>query len=441
MLVMVVGLLLALLASHLIHWSDRGRFARQINIDHYVERVAAAVRLLDEGDVGRRADLLKVMQTPLFRVRQIEGHPHSRDLDVAETPLSREVEKRLRARLEREQVIFRVVVSAQREKWSLRSSVHAGMHETRTGFLAVLELRDGTALRFTSRMPGEAGGWPLRLVISMGILLLTAGLLATLAVRFVTSPLHTVTRQAEKIGLDLETPEIPETGPVEVRGMSMAMNTMQRKIRDLFAQRMRFLASVSHDLRTPITRLRLRAESIEDAELRFKVARDLEEMERMVQETLEFMRDGVNQEPLRKVELNALIEALVEDMAEQGQRVEFEPVTRKVINARPLALKRCVGNLLSNAIRYGQDVEIRLLAGPHGARIQVLDNGPGIPDAELKHVFEPFYRSDKARGDGGTGLGLSIARSIAESLGGELNLRNRETGGLEANIDLPDSSV
>jgi hypothetical protein len=102
MLVMVVGLLLALLASHMIHWSDRGRFARQINIDHYVERVAAAVRLLDEGDIGRREDLLKVMQTPLFRVGQIENHPHPRDLGVAETPLSREVEKRLRTRLARE---------------------------------------------------------------------------------------------------------------------------------------------------------------------------------------------------------------------------------------------------------------------------------------------------------------------------------------------------
>jgi signal transduction histidine kinase len=215
------------------------------------------------------------------------------------------------------------------------------------------------------------------------------------------------------------------------------MNSMQRKIRQLFEQRSRFLAAVSHDMRTPITRMRLRAELIDDDELRTRMERDLAEMERMVQETLEFMRDGDSRETLRKVDLNALLDALVEDIAEQGRTVVFEPIGRPVIESRPLALKRCVGNLLSNALRHGVEVQLRVIPCSRGIAIEVLDNGPGIPQAELERVFEPFYRLDKSRGDTGTGLGLSIAKVIAESLGGSLTLENRDSGGLVGRIELP----
>src|SRR5690606_12489270 len=146
--------------------------------------------------------------------------------------------------------------------------------------------------------------------------------------------------------------------------------------------------------------------------------RDLEEMERMVQQTLEFMRDADAREAPRRVDLNAMLEALVEDLAEQGGTVLFEPGERIVIESRPLALKRCLDNLLSTALRHGTRVERSSATTPAGVCIEVLDDGPGIPEAELERVFEPFYRLDKARADGGTGLGLSIARAIAESLGG-----------------------
>ena len=219
--------------------------------------------------------------------------------------------------------------------------------------------------------------------------------------------------------------------------MATAMNTMQAQLRELFEQRSRFLAAVSHDLRTPITRMRLRAELIEDDALRERMARDLAEMERMVQETLEFMRDGDRREAVGRVDLNALLEALAEDAVEQGGHVKFEAAGRPVVSTRPLALKRCLSNLLSNAVKYGEQVSMSVTDTTPFVIVVIDDDGPGIPADELERVFEPFYRGNAARGDEGTGLGLSIARAIAESLGATLTLENRESGGLRARLRLP----
>ena len=437
LLVMIVGLLSALLASSAIFWWDRDRFARQMNVDHYVERVAAAVRLLDDEGGARRADILKVMRTAVFRADTLPAMPGAGELAIEETSLSREVQALLRERLDREAVLFRIAPVHGRGH---RSSKH-GFSEHRqrrvpTGFLAVVGLSDGSAAKFEYRLPGR-DGWPGRLLLSTGILLLAVIVLATVAVRLVVRPLRQVSDQAEQIGRDLFTPAMPESGPTEARRMATAMNTMQAQLRQLFEQRSRFLAAVSHDLRTPITRMCLRAELIEDDALRERMARDLAEMERMVQETLEFMRDGDRREAVGRVDLNALLEALAEDAVEQGGRVNFEAAGRPVVSTRPLALKRCLSNLLSNAVKYGEQVSMSVTDTTPFVIVVIDDDGPGIPADELERVFEPFYRGNAARGDEGTGLGLSIARAIAESLGATLTLENREAGGLRARLRLP----
>jgi signal transduction histidine kinase len=438
LLVMVGGLLLALVAGSVIFWWDRGRFARQMNVDHYVDRVAAAVRLLDDEQGVHRDDALRVMQTPVFRVEVLPSFPARDEIRIAETPLSREVEALLQERLDGRDVLFRQAAMPRHDHWPPRHGfMHRHFNEPPRGYVAVVALGDDSAVRVTYRLPGGPGRWPSRLLVSTLILILSAVFLSVLAVRLVVRPLRDVAGQAEQIGRDLQTPEMPETGPSEVRRVALAMNSMQRKIRQLFEQRSRFLAAVSHDLRTPITRMRLRAELIDDDELRKRMERDLAEMERMVQQTLEFMRDGDSREAPGKIDLNALLDALVEDIAEQGREVVFEPVGRPVIESRPLALKRCIGNLLSNALRHGVKVELRVMPSAPGISIEVLDDGPGIPEDELEHVFEAFYRLDKSRSDSGTGLGLSIARAIAESLGGSLTLKNRDSGGLVARLVLP----
>ncbi|KAA3625732.1 MAG: HAMP domain-containing protein [Proteobacteria bacterium] len=438
MLVMVAGLLLALAASNLIHLRDRDRFARQMNIDHYVERVSAAVRVLDQERGARRADILKVMQTPLFRVQPVDALPAPEDIRFTDSPQSRPVEARLKERLGREAVIFRIAPLPRRGDWP-----PAGDHGQRrlrpapSGFVTFVGLVDGSVIRLTSRAPGSTTSWPARLLMTLAVVLLASLLLAALAVRFVVRPLRSVAAQAEQIGRDLQTPAMSETGPTEVRQVARAMNSMQEKIRQLFEQRSRFLAAVSHDLRTPITRLRLRAELVDDESLRVRMTRDLDEMGRMVQETLEFIRDESSREPMRKVDLNALLEALVEDVSEQVEDVAYEPIERTVVRCRPPALRRALGNLLVNAARHGDHVTLRARIDGGSVVVEVIDDGPGIPEGELERVFEPFYRLDKARGDGGAGLGLSIARAVAESHGGTLTLANRGGGGICARFEWP----
>jgi signal transduction histidine kinase len=214
---------------------------------------------------------------------------------------------------------------------------------------------------------------------------------------------------------------------------------MQARLSRYLRDRTRILAAMSHDLKTPITRLRLRTELLDDPQVRQKFSKDLEEMEAMVGATLDFMRGVENEERVQRVDVMALLESLQADARELGGRVEIEGTTSAPYEGRPQALKRCLTNLIDNAVKYGKSAQVALDDDPAHLRICVRDEGPGIPEAELGHVFEPFHRleSSRSRDSGGTGLGLSIARNIAELHGGTLVLRNLPGGGLEAILTLP----
>ena len=214
---------------------------------------------------------------------------------------------------------------------------------------------------------------------------------------------------------------------------------MQERLIRYIEDRNRILAAVSHDLKTPITRLRLRTELLDDAPLREKFLTDLDDMQRMAQASLDFLRGGEDSEPLAPVDLNALLESLQEDAEDTGHAIRIDGAADQPLRCRPLALKRCLANLLDNALKYGQHAEIAVRDTPARVALLVRDQGPGLPETELERVFEPFYRleSSRSRDTGGTGLGLSIARNIARAHGGELSLRNRPQGGLEARVELP----
>lgn len=199
------------------------------------------------------------------------------------------------------------------------------------------------------------------------------------------------------------------------------------------------LAAISHDLRTPITLLRLRAEYIDDEEERRKTLLTLDEMESMIASTLAFAREDAEREEPRIVDLSALTESICADMADTGRPVAFEEGAPAKYPCRPLALKRAITNLVDNAVKYGGNVRVRVLPAPTAIEIVVDDEGPGIPEAELKEVFAPFYRLERSRSreTGGAGLGLSVARTIVHAHGGEIVLANRSEGGLRASIHLP----
>jgi signal transduction histidine kinase len=196
---------------------------------------------------------------------------------------------------------------------------------------------------------------------------------------------------------------------------------------------------MSHDLKTPITRLRLRAELLKDPELKVKFTRDLEEMESMVGATLDFLEGVEGVESSVPVDMTALLESLQADLSETGGQVRLEGKPIKPYFGRPAALKRCLGNLLDNAIKYGGSASVNVDDNDDRLEIRIQDEGPGIPPSDIEKVFEPFYRLDasRSRETGGTGLGLAIARSIAQTHGGRLTLENRAAGGLEARLTLP----
>ncbi|MEK9662234.1 MAG: ATP-binding protein, partial [Alphaproteobacteria bacterium] len=223
-----------------------------------------------------------------------------------------------------------------------------------------------------------------------------------------------------------------------------AFNAMQERLSRFIGDRTRLLAAISHDLRTPITSLRLRAEFIDDEETRAKVLETLDEMARMAEATLAFARDDAAAEETRPVDLAALLQSLADDLADLGHDVTCAEAPALAYRCRPVALKRALRNLIENAVRYGDRARISLAATPEGPRIAIEDDGPGIDPAALERVFEPFVRLEESRSreTGGVGLGLAIARSIVRAHGGELSLVNRsdaagKVAGLTATVALP----
>jgi signal transduction histidine kinase len=238
---------------------------------------------------------------------------------------------------------------------------------------------------------------------------------------------------------------LPEKGPTEVATAARAFNTMAERIRRFVSDRTQMLAAIGHDLRTPITRLRLRAEFLEDEELRKKMLADLAEMEAMVTTTLTFARDDAATEPSVPLDLAALCRTVLDEAQDAHPDVEESAFTyrgpeRLTVHARPVALKRALANLVGNALAYGGAARVKLDPPAGGiARLEVQDDGPGVPETELEAVFAPFRRLEGSRNreTGGVGLGLPIARNILRAHGGDVVLRNKPGGGLSALVTLP----
>jgi signal transduction histidine kinase len=214
---------------------------------------------------------------------------------------------------------------------------------------------------------------------------------------------------------------------------------MQKRLNNFIQDRAGILAAVSHDLKTPLTRIRLRTDLMDDDEQRDKIQKDLDDMESMVSATLDFMRGTETSEISHQIDLMALLESIQADGAETDKEIEIHGQITDPYLGKPLALKRCIVNLIENAVRYGGRADISIEDTKEELRISICDNGPGIPEVSLQKVFDPFFRleSSRAQHTGGTGLGLGIARNIARSHGGDLILHNRTDGGLCAKLSLP----
>jgi len=262
-------------------------------------------------------------------------------------------------------------------------------------------------------------------------------LIALLAVRLALRPLKQMAAAAEALGQDIHRPPLSLDGPQEVRRAAQAFNAMQRQLIDSIAERTRFFAAVSHDLRTPITRLRLRTELLPDESLRQRFRGDLQHMEDMVSASLDFLRSGELDEAREPVDIDALLMALQADFEDLGCELRVSGHALPY-SAHPSGLRRCLQNVLDNARQHAPGpVEIEVRDTPDRLRLQIGDRGPGIEAEHLRRVLEPFYQADPSRSGGGHGLGLSIAASIANAHGGSLKLGPRIGGGLLVTLDLP----
>jgi signal transduction histidine kinase len=279
--------------------------------------------------------------------------------------------------------------------------------------------------------------------VFLSILAIGVGALTFFAARMAAAPLNDLSRAARALGGDLNRLPLLERGPKEVRDALRAFNAMQAKLRDQVIDRTHILASITHDLQTPLTRLRLKLERVEDIALRSRLIDDLERMQALVRQGLDFSRGNQTEEPFVLLVLDSLLESVVLDAAEGGGSVALVERSGYDVEARPQALQRCLANLLENAVNHGGSAEVSAKQLNGEVHVRIRDHGPGIPPDQLEAVFEPFVRlgSSPSRRAAGVGLGLTIARQLAQKNDAKLLLANHPAGGLEACLILRRSVI
>jgi signal transduction histidine kinase len=443
-LVLLAGLAAAQLASAYLNVSERDRLLYRAGGMQLAQRIADISRLLDSLAPGERRRIVQVFNAPPLAI-SLDRPPLAPQDDKGDFQLSM-FSSVLGYALGDAMQVSVARRAGLAEPVDAMPMMHPGMGGAMRGmgpgtanFMVQVTLRDGTRVTFDSFLSPQEAGVPLRLAATLVILLGTVVVLSLVAVRWVTRPLSTLATAAEQLGEDINRAPLAAAGPTEVRRAAKAFNTMQSRLQRFIAERTRVLAAMSHDLKTPLTRLRLRTEMLDDAALREKFAKDIGEMESMIGQTLDFMRDATAREPAQPVDVMALLESLQTDYQDAGQAFEIRGRIGQPVAGRPLALRRCLTNLLDNAMRYGARASVEIEERADRVLIRVLDEGPGIPEAQLERAFEPFFRVEgsRSRETGGSGLGLGIARNIARAHGGDVTLGNRPGGGLEATLSLP----
>ncbi|WP_348695199.1 ATP-binding protein [Duganella fentianensis] len=303
-----------------------------------------------------------------------------------------------------------------------------------------VQLTDGEVMKLSVLPPRSPPAAQHSEWLALLPFLLSIAGLAYLVTRMTVRPLRTLAQAAKDLGNDINHPPVVLSGAAEIRQASAAFNAMQARIRQHIQQRTEMLAAITHDLQTPLTRMRLRLEKVRDEELQQRLIDDLSAMQQMVKEGLDLARSMDSSETMQALDLDALLDSVCSDATDVGQSVELRGRAGMALMGRPLAIRRCLMNLIDNAVKYGHyaHVSVERLVG--AARIRIRDGGPGIDQDQMARVFEPFYRveSSRSRSSGGTGLGLTIARNIAEQHGGSVVLANHAEGGLEVTLVVPE---
>ena len=456
LLILLAGLILSQAVGAWIYLGARREAVRAVGGLAVAQRVANLTRLIEEAPAEWRNRIVAASSDPTFRLAITTREPVVLPGAGQEKTAAAAIEGYLTEELSR--ATGRKILVRLLDASGLPSSVgHPPgfgpgfgrgmmrgpmMHAAGAwrGLEITVPLTDGRWLSVNTALPDSGPALSPQLILAIVVMATIVALVATLAVRRLVAPLGALAVAAERIGRDVGASPLAESGSVEMRQAAHALNNMQERLRRLIENRTHMLAAISHDLRTELQLLRLRAESMEPVEDRDKMLTTIAGMEAMVAATLNFARDEAAIEPRRRTDLAALIASAVDDMSDAGMPVTFvTPAEAVVIECQPSALRRALTNLIDNAVKYGQRARVSVTAGSSPIEIAIEDDGPGIPDAELGKVTQPFYRLEQSRSreTGGMGLGLAIAQAAIQAHGGDLTLSNRKEGGLRVQVTLP----
>ncbi|MCG7198810.1 HAMP domain-containing histidine kinase [Marinobacter pelagius] len=450
-LLLVFVLLAAQVITIAILAGERQGALRSAGLEHVLQRVTDAYTLLDTTDPERQERILRALASPSLQL-SIDPSPY---LSGDETPsLTRQLARELdlmagQARTamgseETECLPDRESDHEKREKHDDDDEHHEDDDHRRKRrdcppILSVsLGMSSGQWFNIRAQPPAPSLLWLKASLTSVGITAVLLTLTLLLAIRRILRPVNELSQAAHAFGRG-EKITIPERGPEDIREVTRAFNRMQHQVSRAQEDRERLLAALAHDLRTPITSMRLRVEMLPEGEDRDRLLDSLREMQHLAEATLDFIR-GSTTEQHRRYDLATLLDSLCDDLREMGLAVECEDSPRCVLQGQPEAVKRAIRNLIENAVKYGQKADVKLETSGQEAVVTVIDQGPGIPESERDQVFQPFYRLEQSRSrdTGGAGLGLAIARTLIRGMGGDIRLDSGPEGkGLQVTVTLP----
>lgn len=439
--VLVIGLTVSQMLSLMLYFTDRANAIAFTGGEHMAERAATVYRLIEHSSKAERQRIAELADGPKLHViwskqSTIDDKIHSSwQTRVLSDALADHLDERSWRKLRTHYAVNNTVAAWVEHQRQWHDSAPLG-----ESFFASLQLSDGSWVNFVAPVKAPQPFWSARFAASLLIIVVAVIGLSALIVHYLTKPLATFARAARQLGVDMNAPPLLDHGPTEVREATRAFNEMQRRLKRFVEDRTQMVAAIAHDLGTPITRLRLRAEFVDDEVERKKMLADLDDMERMVFSTLSFARNDASLEPRAMVDLNTLLERVRNDAVDAGHTVSLTlPSGARPYSCQPVALRRALMNLVGNAVKYGGSAHVHLEDTQSGITICIDDEGPGIPDDRQADVFLPFHRLEQShnRGTGGVGLGLTVARAIIRGHGGDIRLRNRLEGGLRVEVTLP----
>jgi signal transduction histidine kinase len=408
-------------ASIALGMADMRRQAdlRRIQLERFSDRIQDFISLVNSAPEPLR---LQMISRGVSGLRPASGEEK---IERADTDLTQRLNSRIGSGIRSEYAI----------PWScFPRGADRRVYVTLDCRLISATLADGSAIKVVMVTPQAYNfGLPGLDPVFLSVLAIGVGCLAFFAARMAAAPLNDLSRAARALGGDLNRLPLLERGPHEVRDAVRAFNAMQAKLRDHVIERTHILASITHDLQTPLTRLRLKLEKVADIALRSRLIDDLDRMQALIRQGLDFSRGNQTEEPFVPLMLDSLLESVVQDAAEGGRPVALVEYSGCDVEARPQALQRCLANLLENAVKHGGSADVSAERSNGEVRVRIRDHGPGIPPDQLDAVFDPFVRlGASSRTAAGVGLGLTIARQLAQKNDAELVLANHPAGGLEA---------